>query len=162
MDHPLRSASRLRTIALNRQSVEVDAPAGLVFEVVASAGKKIRDIEGGTVVEFESVWRDRVVRTVEEVLLDPPRQIRYRWLEGPLEHVEERIGFAERGDGMTSMTYSGEIGTSGGIGAWSRLLMLVRPGFNRLVLEHLEQGKQVAEKRAQRSHVYRSRTGGSG
>ncbi len=155
----MRPASRLRTIALKRQTVNVDAPAGLVFEVVASAGKKIRDIEGGTVVEFESVWRGRVVRTVEEVLLDPPSEIRYRWLEGPLEHVEERIGFTERSDGTTSMTYSGEIGTSDGIGTRLRLLMLVRPAFNRLVLEHLEQGKQVAEKRAHRSHVYRSRTG---
>jgi hypothetical protein len=55
------------------------------------------------------------------------------------------------------MAYSGEIGTTAGVPAWLRLVLLVRPIFNRLVLDHLEQGKQVAEKRAQRSHVYRSR-----
>lgn len=154
----MKSAPSLRTISLQRQTVDVDAPVGLVFEVIASAGKKVGVVEGGSVVEFESAWRDRVVTTVEEVLLDPQREIRYRWLEGPLEHVEERIAFAERRDGTTSMTYSGEIGTTDGIPAWLRLLVWVRPGFNRLVLEHLEQGKQVAEKRAQRSHLYRFRT----
>ena len=62
----MRYAPRLRTIALKRQRVDVDAPVGLVFEVVASAGKKVGEVEGGSVVEFESVWRDRVVSTVEE------------------------------------------------------------------------------------------------
>jgi len=151
--------SRLRSVSLKHHIVHVDAPAQLVFEVVGSAGKKIRDIEGGAIVEFESEWRGRIVRTVEEVLLDPPRQIRYRWLEGPLELVEEAISFAEQADGTTSMAYSGEIATTKGVLDWLRLLLGVRPIFNRLVREHLEQGKNVAEKRAQRSHLYRSRTG---
>lgn len=49
------------------------------------------------------------------------------------------------------MTYSGSRGLRG----WLRTVFAVRPTFNRLVTEHLDQGQQMAEKRAKRSRVHR-------
>ncbi|HVM35470.1 MAG TPA: SRPBCC family protein [Actinomycetota bacterium] len=144
----------MRTISLKRQAIEVDAPRDLVFEVVASAGKKIRDVDGGKVVEFETRWRHRSIKTVEEVRLDPPREIRYRWLEGPIQHVDERIVFSPEGPGKTKMTYTGHIGSGRGFIGWVRSYMFVRPVFDRLVREHLKEGKRTAERRADRSRVH--------
>ncbi len=144
----------MRTISLNRQTIEVDAPRELVFEVVASAGKKVRDVDQGKVVEFETQWRDRSIKTVEEVRLDPPGEIRYRWLEGPLQNVVEKIVFDSKGASNTKMTYTGTFESDRGIAGWVRSYMFVRPAFDRLVREHLLEGKRIAETRAKRSRVH--------
>ncbi|MDQ4142229.1 MAG: hypothetical protein M3198_00535 [Actinomycetota bacterium] len=139
---------------MKRQTVEVDAPRDLVFEVVAGAGKKVREINQGKVVEFETQWRDRSIKTVEELRLDPPREIRYRWLEGPLQNVVEKIVFDSKGASSTKMTYTGTFESDRGIAGWVRSFVFVRPAFDRLVREHLDEGKRIAETRAKRSHVH--------
>ncbi len=48
--------------------------------------------------------------TVETVTLDPPEQIRFRLVRGPVPQVEETFAFAER-DGTTTLTYTGVLGT---------------------------------------------------
>ncbi len=149
----------MRTLKLKQQTVAVEAPRELVFEVVASAGKTVGETDGAKLVEFETEWQQRVIKTTEEVRLDPPREIAYRWVEGPLEHVEERISFESHTDGSTLMTYSGEIGAGRGIAGWLRTAIVVRPVFNRLVREHLEEGKRLAERRARRSQLYRTDKG---
>lgn len=150
----------LRRIALKDQSVEVAAPRELVYEVVSSAGKKVGETDLGHLVEFETRWRDRVIKTVEEIQLDAPREIRYRWVDGPLDDVEEVIRFGDVDGERTTMTYSGRLGAGRGLVGWLRTALVVRPVFNRLVREHLEDGRRIAEKRAARSHVHR--TGGGG
>ncbi len=137
---------------LKRQTVRVAAPRELCFEVVAAAGKKTGETDNGILVEFETNLGDRVVKTVEELRLDPPDSITYRWLEGPLDGVEEEIRFEQHGP-ETLMSYSGTLEVPAGISGWLRTMFVVRPIFDRLVAEHLEQGKQMAEKRAKRSRV---------
>lgn len=150
----------LSRIRLKRQTVQVAAPRELTFEVVAAAGKKTGETEDGILVEFETQMGDRVIKTIEQVRLRPPDSIAYRWLEGPLDGVEEEIRFEPNRPGGTSMTYSGTLEAPGGVTGWLRTMFVVRPIFNRLVTEHLEQGKQMAEKRAKRSRVHPRREEG--
>lgn len=131
---------------MKRQTVHVAAPRELTFEVVAAAGKKTGETGDGILVEFETQLGNRVIKTLEEVRPRPPDSITYRWLEGPLDGVEEEVRFEQNPSGETSMTYSGTLEPPGGIAGWLRTMFAVRPIFNRLVTEHLEQGKQVAEK----------------
>lgn len=144
---------------LKRQKVLVAAPRELLFEVVAAAGKKIGKTADGTLVEFETQLGDRMVKTVEEVRLRAPYSIAYRWVEGPLDGVEEEIRFEQAGPGDTVMVYSGDLQSAPGVRGWLRTILVVRPIFNRLVKEHLAQGKQVAERRAERSRIHPRREG---
>lgn len=144
----------LRTVQLKHQRVDVAAPRDLLFEVVASAGKTIGSTKRGNLVEFETRVRDKVVKTVEEVVLDPPHRIGYRWIEGVLDDVEEEIRFDSIGPHESAMTYSGQFGAQQGVAGWLRSLVFVRPIFNRHVKDHLVEGKRIAEKRARRSRIH--------
>ncbi len=143
-----------RQISLTPQRVRVEAPRALVFEVVASAGKTLERTGDEKLVEFESRFRKQVVRTTEAVVLEPPSRIRYRWVEGLLDDVEEEIAFEALSPSVTLMAYSGRIGAGRGFRGWVRTVLFVRPVFNRLVREHLLEGKQIAEKRAERSRLH--------
>lgn len=141
-------------ITLAEQRVRVEAPRKLCFEVVASAGRVIERIsETECVVEFLTDYRGRTVRTVERVELEAPRVIRYSWVEGPLPSVEEEIAFLAEGSG-TEIVYSGEFTPRAGVLAWVFGRLLVKPRFERIVREHLLEGKAIAEKRAERSRRY--------
>lgn len=155
----LRNGRDLTRMRLKRQTVQVAAPRELVFEVVAAAGKKTGETADGILVEFETQLGERVIKTVEEVRLRPPHSIAYRWVEGPLEGVEEEIRFEQSRPGQTEMIYSGSLAPAPGVSGWLRTILMVRPTFNRLVSEHLEQGKQVAETRAERSRIHPRREG---
>lgn len=139
---------------LKRQTAHVAAPRELTFEVVAAAGKRTGETDNGILMEFETQLAERIIKTVEEVELRPPESIRYRWVEGPLEGVEEEIHFTDGHRGGTFMTYSGSLAAGSGIRGWLRTMFVVRPTFNRLVTEHLEQGKRMAERRAERSRIH--------
>lgn len=131
------------------------APQALCFEVVAAAGRvkeKRSDIE--RVVEFTSDFKGREVVTVELVRLEPPDRIRYQWLEGPLPYVEEQISFEQTGSDTTDLVYEGRFAVSRGLGGWMVGRLWIKRHFDRLVLEHLEYGKEVAERRAERSRVH--------
>ncbi len=145
----------MRTVRLKTQAVRVGAPRKLVYEVVAAAGKNVgRSDDGSELVEFETHWRGRTIKTIEAVDLDPHDRIGYRWVKGPLRGVEEEIRFAAIKPDVTEMTYSGRFGAAQSVGDLLRTVVFVRPVFNRLVTEHLEEGKRVAEKRALRSRVH--------
>jgi len=150
-------------LSLNRQpahrcpeasKVDVAAPGELLFEVIASAGRVVGDTHEGKLVEFETSWRDQVIKTVELVMVDPPARIAYRWVEGPLDRVEEEILLEASAPDRTVMAYTGRGGTGAGLRGWLRTLVVVRPIFNRLVLSHLLEGKRLAEERARRSRVH--------
>lgn len=142
-------------IALATQCVRVEAPRDLCFEVVAAAGKVVeKRSDDERVVEFVSEHRGRTVRTIELVKLDPPERILYRWLEGPLPGAEEEISFEVAADGCTEMTYRGSFRPGSGPLRWLLGRLYVKRAFDRLVREHLDQGKQAAERRAARSHVH--------
>ncbi len=139
---------------LKTQSVGVAAPRELVFEVVAAAGKDVGEVEDGRLVEFETEWAGRVITTTESVSLERPRRIGYRWVTGPLIGVEEEILLEETGPRSTEMTYRGRFRTPKGVVGWLRGAVVVRPIFNKLVRQHLEQGKDLAEARAERAKLY--------
>lgn len=142
-------------IQLARQGVTVAAPRGLCFEVVASAGETLEERpDGAKVVRFTTELRRRQVPTTELVVAEPPDRIRYRWLEGPLPEVEEAISFKEAG-GATELVYEGRFRPGRGLIRWLYGRVVVKPVFERLVRQHLQQAKDVAEGRARRSGKYR-------
>lgn len=142
-------------IALATRCVRVEAPRELCFEVVAAAGEVVeRRSDDERVVEFLSEHRGRTIRTLELVTLEAPERISYRWLKGPLPGVEEEIVFEVAEDGCTEMTYRGRFRTGGGPLRWLMGRLYVKRVFDRLVREHLDQGKQAAEGRMARSHVH--------
>jgi hypothetical protein len=144
-------------IALEKQQVRVEAPRELCFEVVASAGRVIDRIsETERVVEFLTNYRGRTVRTVERVVLERPRRIRYSWLEGPLPWVEEEIAFQAEESDATEIVYSGAFSPQPGALGWVYGRLFVKSRFERIVREHLFDGKAIAEKRAARSRRYPS------
>jgi hypothetical protein len=151
----LGRVSVVRVIRLATHRVEVAAPRGLTFEVVASAGKTLEkrsDCE--RIVEFVTKAGDRKVRTLERLRLDFPRDIHYEWLEGPLPRVSESITFLETGPGATEMVYEGVFSMGRGLIRHAVGHLKVKPLFDRLALEHLLAGKEIAERRPERSHLY--------
>ena len=139
---------------LRTQRVRVAAPRELLFEVIASAGEDVGEIEGGRLVEFESEWRGRVFKTTEAVVYVRPERITYRWVTGPLVSVNEEILLHDVDAQTTDMSYRGNFQPPAGFLGWFRAMTVVRPIFNKLSKEHLDQGKRLAEKRALRSRRY--------
>ena len=148
-------------IRLARLRVTVAAPRDLCFEVVASAGETLEKRPDGTrVVRFTTTVGRREVQTTELVVTEAPERIRYSWLEGPLPEVDEVISFLDTGGG-TELVYEGRVRAGRGPIKWLYGRVVVKPVFERLVREHLEQAKEIAQLRARRSRVYRRSTGGS-
>jgi hypothetical protein len=147
----------MRTIELKKQRVSVAAPKALCFEV-AAAGGKVREKRSDSekVVEFTSDYKGREIRTLELVTLHPHDAIDYRWLKGPLSHVEERISFEEAGPNTTEIVYEGEFALGPGPLRWLLGRVWIKRRYDRVVLEHLGQGKKAAEQRARRTRTHPS------
>ncbi len=140
-------------IPLQEQSVNVHASKALCFEVVASAGKLIeKRSKDEKVVEFTTDHQGDKIRTVELLKLSSPDRIEYSWLEGPLPRVEEEIVFIER-DGETVIEYRGSFWMKGWRG-WLAGRLRVKPVFDRQVMDHLVQAKEISEARAARSRTH--------
>jgi hypothetical protein len=109
-------------------SVEVAAPAGMVFDVIAGpylgrtpramAGKLwvIERGEGMVLAEhYTPVHGGRLTATtLETVTFDRPHRVSFRLVRGPVPHVAEVFTLTER-HGVTTLAYSGELGTDFGI-----------------------------------------------
>ncbi len=146
---------------LSDQSVVVDAPRKLCFEVVAAAGRRLeKRSEKEWVVEFRTLAGDREFRTVELLTLERPSVIHYRWLEGPLPEVHETIRFVPLDHNRTRLAYSGRFSVGKGLLGWVIGRLRVKRLFDRLVIEHLQQAKEVAERRAMRTRVHPRSTEG--
>ena len=87
-------------------------------------------------------------------MLELPLAIRYSWLEGPLPSVEEEIAFSPQALDETEIVYSGTFSPPPGALGWIYGRLFVKPRFERIVREHLLDGKSIAEKRAERSRRY--------
>ena len=113
-------------------SVEVTAPAGTVFDVIAgpylsrtprAMAGKLRVVERGEGMvlaeHYTPVHGGRLTATtLETVTFDPPHRVRFRLVRGPVPHVAEEFTLTER-RGVTDLAYSGELGTDFGIaGLW--------------------------------------------
>ncbi len=113
-------------------SVQIDAPATTVFDVVATpylgrtpramAGK-LRVLERGTDMvlaeHYTPVHGGRLTATtVETVTFDRPRRVAFRLVRGPVPHVTEEFMLSEH-DGATELAYAGEPGADfGAAGQW--------------------------------------------
>lgn len=82
--------------------------------------------------------------TVETVVLNPPAEIRFRLLRGPVPQVEETFTFEEV-DGTTTLIYTGVLGTDlWGPGQWWG--NLVARTWENTVRTSLDQIKAEAER----------------
>ena len=148
-------------IELTPQALYIDAHPGIVWEILRSVGKgklpgsrnRARLIEdhGDTLlVEFTSVDGAKERITVEEVTFYPPDRVTYAHLGGPLRSAFEEFLVQPTENGGTTLRYSGHFK--------AKLPLIgplyVKPIFDRLVLEHIEELKRAAETRAARSRKY--------
>ena len=160
--------SPVSDIQLKPQSVEIDAPRELVFQMLTSfrrgriAGENAESTrlisEDGNVkiVEFITRAGPFSYRTLEEVTLHRPERIEFKHLEGPLDFSDETFTFDETPEDGTLLTHSGSF-------IWKRLpffgwfggIIYTRPMYHRVIRKHFQAVKEAAEARAARSHVFR-------
>ena len=157
---------------LSPQRLEIDAPCPLVWEMITSVGRGQvpgsknkahlveRKSEHVLIAEFVTHSSKKVYTTLEEMTLHPPNRITYRHLKGPLPYVWEEIKLKDvvddKGKHKTLLLYSGEFRTRSLLGYLLGPLY-IRPLFDRLALEHLQELKLAAQARAELSIKYRTR-----
>jgi hypothetical protein len=119
-----------RIRALGPVSWQIAAERETVFDVIASpyVGRTPRALEDKLQVwerapdmvlaaHFTQV-KCGVTSTVETVRFEPPAQIHFRVVRGPVPHVRESFVLEPTADG-TSLTWEGELGTDfWALGAW--------------------------------------------
>ena len=153
-------------VTLRQQSVTIQAPRPLVFQLISSFGSdkpgsdssgpgsgpdegaRLVERDGNRLLmEFHSRDGRKTYRTLEEVMLYPEERITFRHLEGPLHHSQEEFVFTEGLPG-TVMTNNGEIECRmhwmPGAG-WIVARFYVKPRYERLVLRHMNNLKDRAE-----------------
>jgi len=112
--------------------VQIAAPAPVVFDMIAApylkrtpramAGK-LRVLQRGADMvlaeHYTPVHHGRLTAvTLETATFDRPRTIGFRLVRGPVPYLTEEFTLAEH-DGMTTLGYSGELGTDfGTAGQW--------------------------------------------
>lgn len=153
-------------VKLTPQRLFIKAHKELVFQMVSAIGKgkmpgssaissKVISRDGNVIVaEFVTKAGKRTVTTLEEVTLYPTDRITYRHLQGPIHYVSEEFTFNEV-DGDMELAYKGEFDLNIPILGWFIGRFYVKPMFDRLIKEHMEEIKEAAEARAARSHMYR-------
>jgi len=113
-------------------SVQIDAPASTVFDVIAAPylgrtpramAAHLRVIERGKDMvlaeHYTPVHRGRLTATtLETVRFDRPHRVTFQLVRGPVPHVTEEFALTEH-NAVTTLAYSGELGTDFGIaGQW--------------------------------------------
>ena len=154
-------------IRLRPQTIRIDAPRELVFQMMSHFGRgrlpsdnseasRVVCREGDRLVaEFRTRAGFFTYTTLEEVRLHPPERIEFRHLKGPLAYAVEEFAFRAVDERRTDLTHSGEFVWSG-FPLFGRLggLIYTRPVFERAIAAHMAQVKSAAEARAVRSRVF--------
>ena len=139
-------------------TVRIDAPRDLVFDLIAAPylrrtpralQSKLEVLEGGSdmvlAAHYTRVGR-LVATTLETVRFEPPAEIHFRLVRGPVPHVVERFLLSEAGAG-TALEYVGELGTDlWALGRWWGAQ--VSPRWEAAVRSSLADVKAEAERRA--------------
>lgn len=147
---------RLRV--LGPLSVEIDAPAEEVFEVLAepyahrtsrAMREKVSVLERGQDMVLAAHYtpiRGRLrATTVETVHFQRPHQIDFRLVRGPVPYVVETFTLEQRDD-HTVLTYTGQLGTD----LWrlgERWGDIVAPKWESVVASAFDATKDEAERR---------------
>ena len=113
-----------RTRPLGPTSIRVKAPRQAVFDAAAAPyaarptramQAKVKILERGSdmllAAHHTAVSAGLTAVTVETVALDPPREIRFQLVRGPVPSVQETFTFEAHEDGSTTLTYEGTLGT---------------------------------------------------
>lgn len=148
-----------RVRALGPQVRDIAAPREVVFGVIAApyverqpraVAEKVRILERGDDMVLAAhrtpVHGGRLTATtVETVRLEPPSQVHFRLVRGPVPHVIERFDLTDDG-GATRLEYTGELGTDlWWVGEqWGKL---VARTWEREVAHSLESVQAEAERR---------------
>jgi Polyketide cyclase / dehydrase and lipid transport len=128
----------------------VTAPTTDVFEWVTSfttntsaGGSRVLSTEenGDLVCEFVSVvvgllGRRKVHRTVERVTLEPPGEVRFQGMQGPLDLLRDRFTLTEVSDG-TLFRYESTVGLPGSVFGWLLCQTYVRAVLGRFMRDHV-------------------------
>lgn len=148
-----------RTRPLGPITLTIDAPRERVFAAAAApyAERQARAMRGKVQILERAgdmllaahrtpIGGRLTAVTVETVVLDPPEQIRFRLVRGPVPQVEETFAFLETDD-ATTLTYTGILGTDlWGPGQWWG--NLVARTWESTVRASLAQIKAEAERSA--------------
>jgi hypothetical protein len=118
------------------------APAGSGIEVLARSSELVVAAHHTPVHFYTS-------RTVEAVEFDPPRWVRFRHVTGPVPHAVEEFRLDDVG-GETELRYRGELGIDFFVLGRLAARHWVRPQWERVVREHLDDVKERAEQSASR------------
>jgi hypothetical protein len=138
-------------------AVRIDAPRDLVFELISAPYLGRTPHDSG--IEVLAGGRDLAValhrtpvhfyeaRTVEAIDFEPPARVGFRHLTGPVPHAIEEFTL-EEAEGATELGYRGEIGIDYFLLGRLAARHWVRPQWERVVREHMEDIKRRSEQRA--------------
>jgi hypothetical protein len=147
-----------RVRPLGPLSIQIAAPREVVFEVVSAPylerapralESKLKVVERGTDMVLAAHFTPLsglVATTLETVRFEPPSQVHFRLVRGPVPHVVEEFVLNETGEG-TRFEYRGELGTDlWAVGGWWGDRVAVK--WETVVEESLAAIKAEAERRA--------------
>jgi hypothetical protein len=140
-------------------TVRIRAPRELVFEMIgapylgrAPSGSGIEVLARGDGLAVASHYTKvhfYTARTVEIVVFESPHRVEFRHLAGPVPHAVESFVLTED-DRVTELEYGGELGIDFFVLGRIAGRLWVRPQWERVVREHLEDLKARAEERVTR------------
>jgi hypothetical protein len=138
-------------------AVRINARRDLVFELICTPYLERAPRDSG--IEVLARGRDVAValhrtkvhfyeaRTVEAIDFEPPARVGFRHLTGPVPHAVEEFTLEDAGGG-SELRYHGEIGIDYFLLGRLAARHWVRPQWERMVREHMEDVKRRAEQRA--------------
>lgn len=147
-------------MAVELPAVEVLVPAPVedVFEWVTSfrqntsgGGSRVLSTEenGDLVCEFVSVvfgllGRRKVHRTIERVTLEPPSEVRFQGMKGPLDLLSDRFTLRSV-EGGTQFRYESTVGLKGSVFGWLLCQTYVRAVLGRFMRVHAQKVREHFE-----------------
>lgn len=149
-------------------AAEIDAPADLLFQMLAAIGQgprrpgeraEVLQRDGDDLVcDFVTtvrlpLGRARTVRTREAVRLVPPDRIEYEHLDGPIRGLRESIVMETLGPRRTRLVYRGTYRSGSRLAGYA-FRVLSRSIIEHAVSEHFAELRTLAERRATRSRLF--------
>lgn len=149
-------------------TIQIAAPAGLVFQMLSAIGQGAqRPGEGSEVLardgerlvcEFRTtvrlpLGRRRSIRTREAVRLCPPDRLEYEHLDGPVRGLRESITIVSLAERRSRLDYRASYRPGGRL-ADLRFRLLARAVIEHAVEEHFTDLRGRAEARAARSRLF--------
>jgi hypothetical protein len=146
---------------LGPMTVSIAASRELVFELIAAPYLDRTPRESGidvlargediVVAAHQTPIHFYTARTVEVIDFDPPARVGFKHLTGPVPHAVEEFALDDVA-GHTELRYQGELGIDYFVLGRIAARHWVRPQWERVVREHLDDLKERAEQRASRRH----------